>query len=270
MDLQLNEIGATFAVGMYAILGLGAVLLVLLPKELPANFASARESKLPVALAGAILAFTMGIFLERLSNFIGDEFPADGLIVRRDKDIRADVFYSKFADDYAEQDAHIDEVWGTKASAMKAQIHEAAQIQERSRRENMDSDEASRRMREWINAERSGVASEIYFEAKSAVVTQENYFTDLLLTQTHIRFVRSIAVTSFLFAGMALVFCGVRLALRERWTVPVKVRAYVRDCVGILLFFAVMWGATRTSYGLEEGHYDDRVFGYYLHMIRGK
>lgn len=260
MAFELNEIGATLAAGMYFVFGLGVLCLVLRPEWTRAALGKVQESKLPFAVASGILAFAFGILLERLSNLAADEFPIEGLILDEDKDIRAEVFRSRFADDYTLESAHISRVWGPHGPHMIEQIAEATR--------HVKDDSVmvpGRAQAAWRD-----VATEIYFEAKSAVMRDDNYFADLTLTQTHIRFARSFAVTSFAFAGMALVLAILRLLLgmRPSCALPCGARAYARDCGIIILVFATLWGATRTAYRLEEEHYDARVFGYYLHLIR--
>lgn len=249
MGFELNEIGATLAAGMYFVLGLGVLGLVLQPDWGRAALARVQASKLPFAIVGSILAFAIGIFLERLSNLAADALP----VLPNDAAIRCDVFHDKFADDYALEVAHLTAVWGPRASAM---------IQQLARDAESGSPTPGGR----------AAATEIYFEAKSAVMRDSSYAADLMLTQTHIRFTRSFAVTSFAVGVLALIIGAVRivLGLRPRWAISGGVRSYARDCGIIVAVFAALWWATSTAYGLEEEHYDARVYGYYLHMIRAE
>jgi hypothetical protein len=251
MGFELNEIGATLAAGMYFLIGLAALFFVARPGWSRAVLGRLHSSKLPVAIVGGIVSFAIGIFLERLSNLASDRLS----ILPKDEDIRSGVFHEKFADDYALEAAHISAVWGPRAPGMLLQLTQATEVSSLSP----------------PTPSAPSAAGEIYFEAKSAAMRDGSYAADLMLTQTHIRFTRSFAVTSFALAALACVVAALRLllALRSRWAIPGGAGVHARHCAAIVFAFALLWWTTRTAYELEEEHYDERAYGYYLHMIRG-
>ena len=239
MNLELNQFSATLAAGAYFLIVLALVFEVAFPGLIRREAGQSRG--LPLSVLAVVLAFAIGIVLERLSDLVAEPGYFGNLILDADPAIRKEVFNKGFVEEYAAW-PHVLDALGGRNSA--------------------------------------NISSQLYYEAKSAANEVPTYFDDLVLIQTHIRFIRSFAVISAIgLAGIMLVsaarlLCWVlRLGFTLPWTCPASGQARVRWCDvlkvgGIAFVLAICWGAARTAFVEEEVNFDKRVYGYYLHLLR--
>lgn len=254
MELDLSEFAATLVAGAYLFSTLFAVVWLYWPGVCGWAKRSLQELPFKPTLLGLALCFAGGIFIERISNYVSDEASKREIVLRDEKQIRAEVFYRRFVRDYCRHEAVVRDYGGPEGEVL------------------LLAQKASMPMF-FISFEPPSVANQLYFEAKSAAYEVDPYHKDLSLSQAHNRFIRSFAVLSFGGALLALPMAigGVfRMAL-DGWSKgDLKKVPWVSLARGplILLLFLGLWQGGRATYTFIEKEFDKRVFGYYLHLVR--
>jgi hypothetical protein len=272
MQIEIEKLGQTLALGGASLLALNAMLRLLGRRPLQLPFQQAKsDSSLqhaPVFLA-LILAF--GIVLENVSkSFVSDrDFPglAGGAFTDRlldtDKDMRLrSLFHVKKygAETIVAKPRQIlkELIEATSASGVG---DEALQ---RLQKHFNDASELSVAGKDMVGQVKADINT-VYYRAKNLVYRQDNYYSELRVIGARMEFLRSMSFLGFVSAlATVLIFvlrCG--WSVRRR-SLPRSLFAHLFVSTAAFLATAVMCAV---AYRVEGTNYNLRIFGYYSSLI---
>ncbi len=115
--------------------------------------------------------------------------------------------------------------------------------------------------------EHGPVANRLYYVAKNTVYRNATYFQELTVVQARIDFLRSLALLSISLCAVGalsvLIFCYTNRSFLAHGLTTAKAKHALCLVVVQLAVFLL----SLTSFGREEGEFNDRVFGYYSTLV---
>lgn len=272
MSIDLNDFAATLAIGG------GSVFLTFLLINIFFNLNFIQKSFFGVnfskqAILLLMISFSFGVLIEDISNEYSDidnPFLLKTLDFPQESDIRSNALLGFSREDVANC---VDKRPVVKSFGLD--FVKAGHLP----RQPEDPDLYC----EWIRDIFQISTTSLYYEAKSVVYREDNYFSELSKIQSRIDFSRSVSIGSILFALMTAVCLIISIAsgrhrkMTSAHEIPASNRpinfmskAFFYDAkrllkisiIMILILFAAHM-AGRFAYAAEEREFDLRVFGYY-------
>ena len=229
MNIELQELGATFAIGVFVIFAVDYLLDPLASKDrfpLSTRLIRQRSPVIPLVIA-AVAALSLGILTDRLSDSVAGFLPW----VPSETEIRTGVLFD----------------WDGSLTPLGADAHARGVLNAFGYQQDKSVEE---------------VADATYYHAKNVVYTYPTLFDELSGLQVRIDFIRSFSIASlalFILAGL------LRVVL-PRFLGPTPEGGYRQAGCEALAFLALAIGSGM-AYVSEERQFDLRAYGYYRSLV---
>ena len=229
MNIELQELGTTFAVGVFVIFAVDYLLnpLAAKPRFPLSTMLIRQESPIIPLVIAAVAALTLGILVDRLSDNVAGSLP----FVPTETDIRSGVLF--------ERDGSLTD--------LGADAHTNGLLNAFGYLQNKDLED---------------IADESYYHAKNVVYTYPTLFDELSGLQVRIAFIRSFGVASLVVFILAV---PLRLLIPPIYG-HIPQGGYWLAAGEALAFLALAIGAAM-AYVSEEQQFDRRVYGYYRSLV---
>lgn len=272
----IKELGATFVIGAFFIVGLALMLNWLLDKRYIKRFFSKNQTDkkynlkqifVLFTIPALALCYTTGIILEDTSDYCADQpsfsfrskiilsalmfwFPREGQL-KKEVLFSTDSELTKLGKEVAK--AHLFSRFGDKYYRCGFKILEDVVLDYPC----LKLTELGIISNDPILKELKNTSLTIYYTAKNTVYREENYFKELMDIQYRINFTRSLALGSILLFYLTLFLGFFQIIFKKRC----EIRKAAAWLISILLVLHILGLGT---YVHEEKQFNKRIFGYFL------
>ena len=244
MNIELQELGTTIIIGIYMLLALVVVLTQLSRTtpylKLKDEFENTKNlkafSQFVIFVLIIIMALSLGIIAENLSDDLTDKFPLN--VYGTEKEMRTELLFNKDG----------------SLTSFGIQLH----------RNNVLN---SFGYDKYSDLEK--IANDIYYFAKNTVFQHESYFKELRDIQIRVGFTRSFALISSILLFLSILSLIRILIIIKKENVSKagnkfnKIKSEGWSCIA----FLILTLASLSSYTEEEYQFNIRVYGYFYTLI---
>ncbi len=235
MDLNVQELGTTLALGAFLLLGLGLVIDLARPGSVLRYLQSDHIPNSVFAAFFMAIVIIVGMLFEDYSNLAVDKL---SLILPSEKSLRSETLLT--------------------TSLRSRYLNDPDLIQ--SLREAHVPEEMLEQLKEEPEEPDTKSVDEIYYLAKNRVFLIDNYYSELRGHQSRVDFARAFSVACLFLCLVSSVLLVASWFGRNSTTPEGRVW---KQLTTALVLFSVFYLFARYSYTAEENEFNKRVFGYY-------
>ena len=292
MEFNINELGATLAIGAYLLFSMKVLILSFLKINIFDELvAKAKVGELTIKALVVVACFIIGMLAEDVSNkFVdGNIWIHKYNILPEENELRTSVLLddtglklSKLGIQLVEQNMLVKNITNDE---MRSGKYEPIGYKERN-------DQLLSKQIDYLNK----VAIKLYYQAKNNVYLKNNYYKELSKIQLRIDFSRSFSLISFFLFAVCLILASWVLMLSKHKHKIINICIYIMhklklqsnsksgiisvgssavhanntrviQIVLITLMFLALFFFGRTAYTSEEIEFNKRTFGYYATLL---
>lgn len=279
MDLQLADLGTTFAIGAYVIATIEVLFLIFLGKNVlqAINLTGLIGGATRASVVLGILSFAVGMLSEDLSNKFADVDPPRACQFK-DFILHPDCSLTNYLLD-SEKELRRDALMKPNGALnpLGSELHALGAFSAHAGNPGLDLEEhLATHPKGAIDPKRmEGVANALYYFAKNTVYREDNHYDELKHIQIRIDFSRSLAIVScfmIVFALVLSIVAAIRDALDRQQSKSRRPPTYRYFCraIGSVSFLVLAFLAARLAYAAEELEFNKRVFGYFASLQRAE